>query len=548
MSANNNENLADAARRLGEVVYSESAILIGEEVLKKILLDVFDEKNLSFSEGAVEIKDANTEQGVAFFIKKISERLRAGFGDRFFASIIKRAWKEVKKEYTNEEILSGLLELIPEDFLVEARLQYLSRENLEGLTLKKEKQLQKINEGLEETIRTRTLELTKANEALQNSKEALQKQLIAVAAEKKRISAIVSSIGEGVLAVDIEGNIFLANDVASSLLGYEREAMLGAPLSSLLDIKAEVQSMFSLLQDVLQKGEEVRIPQADYMRPDGNEMILMFVATPVTIDEKITGCIIVFRDVTEQKMVEDAKQQFISTAAHQLRTPLSGIKWAISMLLNGKGTLDNTQKVLAMKSFESTNRLIALVNDLLNVGRIESGRLQLNLVSTNISNLLSSILLDLTPQVSYKEIEIIMKPDENLPPVEFDQESMRAVFQNLLENAVRYTTKGGTIEIGVRKNGEMIEVSIKDSGIGIPFNQQKHLFTRFFRATNAVSLEPDGSGLGLYIAKQIVEKHHGRIWFDTVLGKGTTFHTALPIDHSSSAGLQNNNQDKTLIT
>ncbi len=229
--------------------------------------------------------------------------------------------------------------------------------------------------------------------------------------------------------------------------------------------------------------------------------------------------------------VDELKSNFISVVAHQLRTPLSGIKWTLNMLLSGDmGEMNNDQKTFLMKGYESNNRMIALVNDMLATDRIQSGKLRYGFRYIDLVDLLDNVLFEVSPNAVKRQISIRFKNKlEGLPQAYVDPESMRAVFQNLLENAIKYTIKGGTIWVDMQDQKEFLEISIRDDGIGIPADQQKNIFEKFFRARNASKHETDGTGLGLYIAKAVVEKNGGRIWFDSSEGKGTTFHFTVPI-------------------
>ncbi|KKR46000.1 MAG: Sensor protein resE [Parcubacteria group bacterium GW2011_GWA2_40_14] len=228
---------------------------------------------------------------------------------------------------------------------------------------------------------------------------------------------------------------------------------------------------------------------------------------------------------------DEIKSNFISVVAHQLRTPLSGIKWTLNMLLNGDlGALNNDQKTFLMKSYESNNRMITLINDMLDTDRIQSGKMHYGFRYINIVDLLDNVLFEISPEAIKRNISIEFKRKlENLPQVYVDPETMRAALQNLLENAIKYTIESGKIVLDVEQVEDMLQISINDTGIGIPEDQKKKIFERFFRGRNAVKRETDGSGLGLYIAKTIVEKHGGTIWFESEENKGTTFYFTVPI-------------------
>ncbi|MBI4156054.1 MAG: HAMP domain-containing histidine kinase [Candidatus Zambryskibacteria bacterium] len=228
---------------------------------------------------------------------------------------------------------------------------------------------------------------------------------------------------------------------------------------------------------------------------------------------------------------DEIKSNFISVVAHQLRTPLSGIKWTLNMLLNGDlGPLNNDQKTFLIKSYESNNRMITLINDMLDTDRIQSGKMHYGFRYINIIDLLDNVLFEISPEATKRNISIEFKRKlENLPQVYIDPETMRAVFQNLLENAIKYTIEGGKIILDAEQVKNMLQISINDNGIGIPEDQKKKVFERFFRGRNAILRETDGSGLGLYIAKTIVEKNGGIIWFESKENNGTTFYFTVPI-------------------
>jgi signal transduction histidine kinase len=229
--------------------------------------------------------------------------------------------------------------------------------------------------------------------------------------------------------------------------------------------------------------------------------------------------------------LDTIKSNFISVAAHQLRTPLTCIKWTIDMILGGSlGPLTTEQRGFLMKGYESNERMIILVNDMLVADRAESDRMQYQFAPLQIVDLMDNVLYEVTALANKKNITIDVAPRSTpLPRVTVDAEKIRAVLQNLLENAIKYTPEGGKINVTTSSTPESIKVAIKDTGIGIPEEQQKNIFSRFFRAPNAIKIQTDGSGLGLFITKSIVEKHGGKIWFESTQGQGTTFYFTLPI-------------------
>ena len=231
------------------------------------------------------------------------------------------------------------------------------------------------------------------------------------------------------------------------------------------------------------------------------------------------------------RSLDEVKSEFISVVAHQLRTPLSGIKWTLNLLQNGDlGHLSAEQKKFLAKAYESNDRMIGLVNDLLGADRIDSGKARYLFAPLDITEMIESVLYEVASQAKTREVAIsFKKPPVSLPPVQGDAERLRAVLQNLLENAVKYSRPEGSIALTLSVEKEMALVSIKDNGIGIPKDEQEHIFSRFFRAKNAVKVETDGSGLGLYIAKAIIERHGGKIWFEGKENEGVTFSFTIPL-------------------
>ncbi len=227
--------------------------------------------------------------------------------------------------------------------------------------------------------------------------------------------------------------------------------------------------------------------------------------------------------------LDKEKSEFVSTVAHQLRTPLSAIKWTLDILLKeDAGSLNSEQKALVMKAYESNERIINLIRDMLGVDRLESGT-GLSFFEISISDLVNNIVAEFQSQIERRHIRIDLNVEPDIPKVSVDPQKMRAVFQNLIENAVKYTTD--EINISLKKEGENIKVVISDNGIGIPDAQHQDIFKRFFRAENAMKRDPDGSGLGLFIVRSIIQRHGGEIEFKSGDNKGATFTFTVPLHH-----------------
>ncbi len=237
------------------------------------------------------------------------------------------------------------------------------------------------------------------------------------------------------------------------------------------------------------------------------------------------------KDITQEKEIDMAKDNFISLVSHQLRTPLTSIKWLIELLLDPKtGKLTKKQKKFLDATHTSANRLALLISDILSINRIEMGRITIILTPTNIISLTNDIISEMAPQFKEKFLILTTQYEENVPLISTDPVLIRQVIMNIFSNAIKYTPENGTIKFLI-KNADMnnIEIKISDSGIGIPFEEQKKIFERFFRATNVQSKFTEGTGLGLFIAKMIVNMCGGTIGFQSQLNHGTTIWFTLPI-------------------
>lgn len=234
--------------------------------------------------------------------------------------------------------------------------------------------------------------------------------------------------------------------------------------------------------------------------------------------------------------LEEAKSKFVAVTTHQLRTPLAAIKWTINMLAAGQlGPVTDEQKTFIDKAYKSTERVIAIVNDLLHVDNIEAETADFTFVPVQLEEVIDSIMFEFTAPAQSKYLDLkFERPEKKLPEMAADPIKLRMVFENLIDNAIKYTPQHGRVTVTIddgRLNATPRSVLIKiaDTGVGIKPEDEKKIFQKFFRGGNAVSMEPDGSGLGLYITRDIIEKHGGTIWFETG-PTGTTFFLSLPLD------------------
>jgi len=223
------------------------------------------------------------------------------------------------------------------------------------------------------------------------------------------------------------------------------------------------------------------------------------------------------------------KTEFVSIASHQLRTPLSAIRWTIN-LLNDGGAVNQADLASYLEIIkESNERMIRLVNDLLDVSRVEMGRMVLSPKQTNIYVLIEKIVKASAPFAQANNVTLKMEASETLPNVLTDPEKISITIQNLIDNAIKYTKEKGEVKVSLEADNKFVKIAIEDKGVGIPALQQKHIFKKFFRSDNIMKNQTVGTGLGLFIARSIVEGSKGKIWFESKEGEGTTFFFTLPI-------------------
>ncbi len=241
------------------------------------------------------------------------------------------------------------------------------------------------------------------------------------------------------------------------------------------------------------------------------------------------------RSNTKLLALDEAKDEFISMASHQLRTPLTSVKGYLSMLAEGDaGKLNETQQQFISQSFISAQRMVYLISDLLNVSRLKTGKFVIEKVPTNLAEVVSEELKQLTESFRAKQQQLIFNKPADFPTVPLDETKLRQVIMNFCDNAIYYTPNGGTITVNIVKRAKAIEFTVQDTGIGVPKSEQHQLFTKFYRAGNARKVRPDGTGLGLFMAKKVIVAQGGSIIFRSQEGSGSTFGFTFPIPDKDS--------------
>ncbi len=377
-------------------------------------------------------------------------------------------------------------------------------------------------------------ELGDAVKALDNLRLKLRSRIETAQEERDRAEAILFNVGEGVFAVNLRGEIIIFNQMAEKIVGLPRDQALNQRYDQiLLFINSKTKEPYGqFINQVLLEGQAVSLPTDTLLLTGNQAQIPVAVNSSPIRNQKgiIVGGIVVFRDTTHEKEIEEIRTDLISIASHQLRTPLSEIKGLIALITDGvAGAINEKQKEYLGLLSIANERMINLVNDLLNVSRIEQGRIQLNFRPVDLGKLATEIVQELKVRADERGQKLLLELDPNLPFVSADSDKTKEIISNLVENALKYTFDGGTIQVRVTSNNFGVWVLVKDNGVGIPKVKQKDLFQKFSRVENPLSKMTTGTGLGLFTVKQLVDRQKGKIWFESNEGKGSTFGFVLPI-------------------
>ncbi|OIO46663.1 MAG: hypothetical protein AUJ28_02080 [Parcubacteria group bacterium CG1_02_37_51] len=388
---------------------------------------------------------------------------------------------------------------------------------------------------LEIKVRARTKELLSTNQELQGSKTAMLNILEDVELEKhkaeeqrNKIEIIINSIGDAVIVTDQQGKIMMFNPAAGTMFDLAVTSV-SKSFDQIVNFHDAKQKDIAIDQFLSTEENVFTINRVVLPEDEHHRFFDINISKFRNIDKNVSGAVIVIRDITRNVEIENVKSEFVSVASHQLRTPLSAIRWFLEMILAGDlGSINDEQKDILNDTLESNKRMIYLVNDLLNVSRLEDAKLNVTPVPTDFTALLTSIIRESESLALKKKIKIDLQT-VTIPEISIDPSLIGQVVQNLLSNAIKYSDKGTTVKVDLVIKDQDLYLAITDQGHGIPIEQQKRIFEKFFRANNVIKMETEGTGLGLYIAKMLVELSDGHIGFTSTEGQGSTFYLTLPL-------------------
>lgn len=353
--------------------------------------------------------------------------------------------------------------------------------------------------------------------------------------EKNKDEAMLASIGDGLIAVDEKGTIMQVSKAAERMLRWKADELIGARMVDVVPIEDEKGN--AILEDKRPMAQAMTAdfstatgPAYYYVRQDKTRFPVVVTAAPVVLEGRTIGVIEVFRDATEEKALEKARMDFLSLASHQLRTPLSGTKWLIETIQRGVvGAVNQKQKEYLEQIHAINERMIKLAYDMLGALRLESGGSMLKKETISIPRLykdLSSMM-----ESAAKNHEVALRnnvQDHDARTIETDLQMLRGILECFVSNAINYSSPGQEVLLDVKEETTAMVFLVQDKGIGIPKEEQKRIFERFYRGSNAKAMKPDGTGLGLYIAVMLAEKIGGKVLFDTEEGAGSTFYLRIP--------------------
>ena len=368
-----------------------------------------------------------------------------------------------------------------------------------------------------------------------------------LSAVENKSDVVINAIDDGVLAISKDGNIELINPSAQQIIGWDQGDALGLNWKSVLKLVTsdgkDVEDLENPIAQSLSKNQPTHNDKLFLLTSSEKRILVSIVSSPVGTDGE--GIIVVFRDITKEKAEEREQAEFISTASHEMRTPVASIEGYLGLALNpATAHIDEKARDFITKAHESAQHLGRLFQDLLDISKVEDGRMKNNPKIINVNEFLKNIFDGLATKANEKQLNYIFMPDiidegkeKSLQPIFYaniDPDHFREVVSNLIENAIKYTPSGEVV-VNVTGDDKQISVSVKDSGIGIPAEDIPHLFQKFYRVDNSDTREIGGTGLGLYLSRRLAEAMSGNLRVESKYKEGSTFYLEIPRMSSSEA-------------
>jgi len=406
-----------------------------------------------------------------------------------------------------------------------------------------------LNAELEQRVQERTAELRREISEREQAKASLERL-------SRQSGLILNSAGEGIYGLNAQGQLTFVNPAAARMLGYRVEELIVSIANKNLDSypsyilsefphQSEERFMHIILNHsksdgspypweenpiyaTLKTGAVQHIVDDTFYRKNGTKFPVEYVSTPILEKNQIVGAVVIFKDITERQIVERMKNEFVSVVSHELRTPLTSIRSALGLLSHG--SLNNQpakSKRMLEIAFDNTNRLVRLINDILDIERINSGKVTMEKQNCNAAELMIQAVDEMRAMAEKAEIKLALKPLE--VQLWADPDRIVQTLTNLLSNAIKFSPPHSTVFLGAKLQDSQILFQVKDQGRGIPEDKLETIFDRFQQVDASNSRHQGGTGLGLAICRSIVQQHGGKIWVESILGRSSTFYFTLPV-------------------
>ncbi|MBU1878606.1 MAG: GAF domain-containing protein, partial [Chloroflexi bacterium] len=349
---------------------------------------------------------------------------------------------------------------------------------------------------------------------------------------QERMRVIVENVADGVLVNDMEGQILMVNQAAEEVLGIHARTMEGQRWQNIGKTLAPAgyAEVAAFITEATARASYGGFQTIERVFDIAERVIQARLSPVITRSGEALGVVAVFDDMTYERELDRIKTDFVSTVSHELRTPLTSIKGYVDLVLDGDaGEISPDVRDFLQVVKTNSDRLTSLVADLLDISRLEAGRIALDWTPLRVHEIVEQVMENLTDQIQAGELTVTVDVPKHLPAVRGDHERVAQVIANLLSNAIKYTLPGGQVHVQAQASSTHVQISIQDSGIGIAPDDQARLFTKFFRADHPLVRQAGGTGLGLPISKTLVELHGGEIWVSSEVDQGSTFTFTLPL-------------------
>jgi PAS domain S-box-containing protein len=352
--------------------------------------------------------------------------------------------------------------------------------------------------------------------------------------------AVLESVGQGVICTDHDARIVAANPAALSMMGMDAASVLGKRAKSVLPLRTHPSGKGSeehFIERCLRTRKEVRSTPEEHAnldRRDGTVLPVLVLVAPLVVGKTLRGTVAVLQDMSQERQIEYLKSEFISLASHQLRTPLSSLRWYSELLREREKDLSADQRDYVREIASATNRMLNLLNALLHAARLEDREMEPHFADIDLREIVRASADEAKRSAAERGIACTVKLPPSAVRCTTDATLLGVILQNLLSNATKYTPKGKALRVELRHKGRHAEIMICDEGMGIPAHEAHRVFQKFFRATNVRQADTDGSGLGLYISKSIADRLGGTMQFQSEEGKGSTFTVSIPLGKTTA--------------